>query len=68
MDLREKYIAVCNDEGQYSLWMAGKKIPVGWRQVAEPMSKDDCLKHIESNWTDMRPVSRRGNSIEECRY
>lgn len=48
-----------NDEEQYSIWPAGKEIPAGWRSVGEPGSKQDCLAHVEANWTDMRPESLR---------
>lgn len=48
-----------NDEDQYSIWPAGLDVPAGWEVVGEPAPKADCLKTIESLWTDMRPRSLR---------
>ena len=50
---------VVNDEEQYSIWPADKPIPGGWKAVGVSGSKDECLAHIESVWTDMRPASLR---------
>jgi MbtH protein len=54
------YIAVVNDEGQYSLWPASVSIPAGWQQAGDPSDREACLAHIERVWTDMRPLSLRG--------
>jgi MbtH protein len=52
-----RYLALVNDEGQYSLWPAFAEVPAGW-QVAHPEdSRQACLDHIEASWTDMRPRS-----------
>lgn len=48
-----------NDEGQYSLWVATKTIPVGWHKTGKKGTREDCLSHINEVWTDMRPVSLR---------
>ncbi|MEU7506357.1 MbtH family protein [Streptomyces lavendulae] len=45
-----------NSEDQYSLWPSWVEIPSGWKSVAEG-SRGDCLAHIESRWTDMRPAA-----------
>ena len=55
----EAYQVVINDETQYSIWRAGREIPAGWRAAGVTGSKDDCLRHIEEVWTDMRPRSLR---------
>jgi MbtH protein len=49
--------ALINDEGQYSLWPTFADVPDGWRVVCGPASRDACLDHIETEWTDMRPKS-----------
>jgi MbtH protein len=54
-----EYAVVVNDEEQYSIWRADRKPPAGWRTVGTPAPKDACLDHIESMWTDMRPLSLR---------
>jgi uncharacterized protein YbdZ (MbtH family) len=51
------FLALINDEGQYSLWPAFADVPDGWQVVCGPGSRDICLKYIEKEWTDMRPKS-----------
>jgi MbtH protein len=53
------YFVVVNDEEQYSIWLADRPAPNGWRVVGEKRKKADCLKHIGEVWTDMRPKSLR---------
>jgi MbtH protein len=51
------YFALVNEEGQYSLWPAYIEVPAGWEIAHPEASRDDCLRHINENWTDMRPKS-----------
>lgn len=53
------YQVVINHEEQYSIWMADKEIPQGWRTVGKEGPKPECLAYIEEVWTDMRPLSLR---------
>jgi MbtH protein len=53
------YTAVVNDEEQYSIWLADKEIPAGWRAVGKTGQKAECLAYIAEVWTDMRPLSLR---------
>lgn len=55
----ELFDVVVNHEQQYSIWPAGKNIPAKWRAIGVRGSKEECLAHIKSVWTDMRPVSVR---------
>jgi MbtH protein len=57
MDADDLLDVVVNDEGQYSIWPAGKEIPAGWHATGKTGTKDECLSHIEEVWTDMRPRS-----------
>jgi MbtH protein len=57
------FLALINDEDQYSLWPSAITVPSGWRTALGPASRDDCLNHIEGNWTDMRPRSLR-NAVD----
>ncbi|MBU1709693.1 MAG: AMP-binding protein, partial [Proteobacteria bacterium] len=50
---------VINNEGQYSLWPAGEKIPPGWQKTAFAGNKEECLAFIQREWTDMTPRSLR---------
>jgi uncharacterized protein YbdZ (MbtH family) len=53
------FLVVRNHEEQYSIWPLGKEIPSGWIDCGFDGDKQSCLKHIESVWTDMRPLSLR---------
>ena len=51
------YLALVNDEGQYSLWPAFAEVPAGWA-IAHPQdTREVCLNYINEHWTDMRPRS-----------
>ena len=52
-----RYLVLVNDEGQHSLWPEFVAVPAGWRTVFGPGPRQDCLDHVERNWTDMRPKS-----------
>jgi MbtH protein len=54
-----QYVAVVNHEEQYSLWLADREIPAGWRDCGKRGSKAECLAFIKEVWTDMRPLSLR---------
>lgn len=53
------YHVVVNDEEQYSLWPTYHPIPAGWHAVGEEASREECLRRIEVEWTDMTPKSAR---------
>ncbi len=57
-DTRE-YLVVVNDEEQYSVWLAGRDVPGGWRAEGKRGMKPECLAYIDEAWTDMRPLSIR---------
>jgi len=59
------YTAVVNKEEQYSIWPADRELPLGWRAVGTPGSKQEVLAWIEEVWTDMRPLSLR-RKMEEA--
>lgn len=54
-----KYKVVVNHEEQYSIWVANRPNPPGWRDAARSGSKSECLAYIKEVWTDMRPLSLR---------
>jgi MbtH protein len=54
-----RYEVVINDEEQYSIWPAGRSVPLGWRAVGHQGIKSACLNYINTVWTDMRPLSLR---------
>ena len=51
------FLALFNDEGQYSLWPEFAEVPSGWTVCHGPGSRESCLAYVEANWTDMRPRS-----------
>lgn len=53
------YKVVVNDEEQYSIWPASRANPSGWSDVGVSGAKAKCLAHVESVWSDMRPLSLR---------
>jgi MbtH protein len=53
------FVAVVNDEEQYSIWRADTDLPLGWRATGTRGTKQECLSYIETVWTDMRPASLR---------
>ncbi|MFJ6215510.1 MbtH family protein [Streptomyces sp. NPDC092296] len=54
------YQVVVNDEEQYSIWEAHREPPAGWRAAGFTGGREQCLEHIASVWTDLRPLSVRG--------
>lgn len=53
------YEVVMNHEEQYSIWPADRPPPPGWTIVGFRGVKSECLAHINTVWTDMRPLSLR---------
>jgi MbtH protein len=54
-----RYDVVVNHEEQYSIWLAHKEVPAGWRATGFSGTKAECLAHVDEVWTDMRPLSLR---------
>ncbi|ORT56082.1 MbtH family NRPS accessory protein [Streptomyces sp. CB03238] len=61
------YAVVVNHEEQYSIWPADQELPTGWRAEGTTGCKDSCLDHIETVWTDLRPLSLRLFMEEQAR-
>jgi MbtH protein len=59
------YAVVVNHEEQYSIWLADREVPAGWRREGKTGTKVDCLAHIARVWTDMRPLSLRKWEAEQ---
>lgn len=54
-----RFLVVRNDEEQYSIWSAERERPAGWHDAGFTGSREECLAHIDTVWTDMRPRSVR---------
>ena len=60
MDIAEDfYHVVINDEEQYSIWPTYHSVPAGWRTSGQPASREECLRRIDAEWTDLTPKSVR---------
>jgi MbtH protein len=53
------YKVVVNHEEQYSIWPADRENPLGWEDVGQAGTRQQCLEAISRLWTDMRPLSVR---------
>ena len=60
------YKVVMNHEEQYSIWLADREPPAGWREVGARGRKDECLAYVDEVWTDMRPLSLRRQMEEDA--
>lgn len=54
-----EYRVVINNEEQYSVWPVGRENALGWRDEGFVGSRDECLRHIETVWQNMRPLTLR---------
>ncbi|MFJ8582346.1 MbtH family protein [Micromonospora sp. NPDC093277] len=59
------YQVVLNDEEQYSIWLADRELPLGWRAEGTRGSREECLAHIGTVWTDLRPLSLRRQMADQ---
>lgn len=59
------YAVVMNDEEQYSIWPAGRELPLGWHPAGKTGTKAECLEYIRYVWTDLRPRSLRSKMDEQ---
>jgi MbtH protein len=56
--MSSRYKVVINHEEQYSILPIDQTVTRGWQEVGVRGSGDECLRHIEEVWTDMRPAQR----------
>lgn len=57
-----RFLVLVNDEDQHSLWPVFADTPTGWTVVfgaPDGAGRDDALRFVEENWTDLRPRSLR---------
>jgi MbtH protein len=62
---QNSYQVVINHEEQYSVWPEGRQLPRGHKYTGRKGTLDDCMVHIKSVWTDMRPLSIRRMNLPE---
>ncbi|WP_282783298.1 MULTISPECIES: MbtH family protein [unclassified Nocardia] len=56
-DADAQFYVLVNEEAQHSLWPVFAAIPGGWTIAHGPADRQHCLDFVESQWTDMRPLS-----------
>jgi MbtH protein len=54
-----EFSVVRNDEEQYSIWPHDRDLPAGWHHAGFTGTREECLAHVDTVWTDMRPKSLR---------
>ncbi|HWO12618.1 MAG TPA: MbtH family NRPS accessory protein [Polyangiaceae bacterium] len=62
-----RFVVVLNAEEQHSIWPEARELPSGWAREGFAGSRSECLAHIDSVWTDIRPLSVRrslANSVQ----
>jgi MbtH protein len=52
---------VVNGEEQYAFWPVDSPIPAGWRETGFRGTAEQCGAYVSQVWTDMRPLSVRGD-------
>lgn len=52
-------VVLRNDEEQYAIWPAERRIPAGWCRIGRPASAATCGRLVARMWTDIRPASAR---------
>lgn len=58
-DSEATFLVVLNDEAQYAIWPSFRDVPQGWAATGFSGPKAECITHIDTVWTDMRPASLR---------
>jgi MbtH protein len=58
-DDSRSFLVLVNHEDQHSLWPEHIAVPEGWTAVLGPAPRAECLDHVETHWTDIRPASVR---------
>ncbi|WP_237518896.1 AMP-binding protein, partial [Streptomyces sp. SID5910] len=59
-----EWCVVLNGEGQYSLWWAGRELPVGWQAEGTSGTRERCLARVQEVWADPRPAGLRRRTAE----
>ncbi|WP_406111861.1 MbtH family protein [Kitasatospora purpeofusca] len=51
-----EFLALVNDQGQYSLWPAFAAVPAGWTVAHGPDERAAVLDRITAHWTELSPA------------
>ena len=56
LDAEDRFFAVRNDLGQYSVWWADRPPPAGWTAIGPSSTRAACLDRISLLWTGLGPL------------
>ncbi|GGN03398.1 MbtH protein [Actinoplanes campanulatus] len=54
-DSEARFLVLTNEHDQHSLWPATVTVPAGWSVALAESARDECVRYVERNWTDLRP-------------
>ena len=63
-DDERTYQVVVNDEEQYSIWLADRELPAGWREAGREGTKVEVLAWIDEVWTEVLGAEKYGQARE----
>lgn len=67
MDGDATYLVLREDEGQYSLRLAGRQILPGWYQAGRPAAREECPAYADQVRTSTRTRGLRERVNPEAR-
>ncbi|MEP2639443.1 MbtH family NRPS accessory protein [Roseobacter sp.] len=47
------FIVTTNEDGRYAIWPQDRALPWGWHPSGYTGGHADCVRHIETVWTDL---------------
>jgi len=56
------WLVLVNEAGLFSVCEAHAEIPAGWRALGPSGTREECVRFIDENMTDMRPSWRGGEA------
>ena len=62
-DTSGRFRVLANAQEQYSLWPEELEVPAGWRTVRAGLGHQEALEHVDSVWTDLRPLELRNGEV-----
>jgi MbtH protein len=52
-------VLISEESKAYSILPGDRRPPTGWKDAGFEGRKEECLRHIQRIWADMRPLSLR---------
>jgi MbtH protein len=64
-DIEGEFLVLVNGRSERSLWPVFAPVPEGWEVDHGPAGREDCLRHVESTWTDLEPRSLHAAAADD---